>query len=230
MVNRDPLDKKCPNWKLHGSQRHSIGPLEFIGQLHGQLVRDRALGFEQLHVCGRTGYLMKATLLSRGYTVIIKATTVEKQHRLQEEADNYRRLGSLQGQHIPVCLGIFKPRIAYWYHGQLMAQMMILSWAGTRLQHVIDDQNSRFFHQEREKALAVLRSRGVIHGDSEWRNMLWDDLSERLFVIDLEEVKWLKRPGALEPTSGNTRNSHYVGARGNKHGLKRVEICDMAVP
>ncbi|OKO92894.1 hypothetical protein PENSUB_12564, partial [Penicillium subrubescens] len=101
MVNREPLDTKCPNWKLHGGQRHSLGPQEFTRQLHRQLARDRDLGFEQLHVCGRTGYLMKATLLSRGYTVTIKATTVEKQHRLQAEVDNYHHLRSLQGQHIP---------------------------------------------------------------------------------------------------------------------------------
>jgi hypothetical protein len=230
MVNREPLDKKCPNWKLHGGPRHSIGPEEFTCQLHRQLTGDRDLGFKQLHVCGRTGYLMKATLLSRGYTVIIKATTMEKQHRLQAEIDNYRRLANLQGQHIPICLGGFKPRIAYWYHGDLMAQMMVLSWSGMRLQHVINDQNSSFFHQEREKALDVLRSRGVIHSDSEWRNMLWDDPGGRLFVIDLEDVKWLKRPRALEPASGNTRRNHCVGARKHKHGLKRVEICDMAVP
>lgn len=54
--------------------------------------------------------------------MIIKATTAEKQHRAQAEVDNYRRLGSLQGQHIPVCLGVFKARIAYWYHGELMDQ------------------------------------------------------------------------------------------------------------
>ncbi|PYI06187.1 metalloprotease m41 ftsh [Aspergillus sclerotiicarbonarius CBS 121057] len=232
IVNRDPLDKKCPNWKLHGTHRHSMGPQELTRQLHRQLVRDRDLGFEQLHVCGRTGYLMKATLLSRGYTVIIKATTVEKQHRLQTEVDNYHHLRNLQGQHIPVCLGDFKPRVAYWYHGELMAQMVILSWSGTRLQHVINDGNSSFFHHEREKALAVLRSRGVIHGDSEWRNMLWDDLGGHLFVIDLEDVKWLKRARApLEPTPGNnTRRNHHGGARENKHSLTRVEICDMAVP
>jgi hypothetical protein len=109
-----------------------------------------------------------------------------------------------------------------------MARMMILSWSGMRLQHVINDRHSSFFHQEREKALAVPRSCGVIHSNSEWRNMLWDDLGRRLFVIDLEDVKWLKRPRALKPTSGNTR--HYVEAREYKHGLKRVEICDMAVP
>lgn len=92
-----------------------------------------------------------------------------------------------------------------------MAQMMILSWAGKRLQYVINDENSRFFHLERDKALTVLRSHGVVHGDSKWRNILWDDLGVRLFVIDLEEVKWLKRPRALEPTSGNMRHGHRVG-------------------
>ena len=57
-------------------------PQQFTRQLHRQLTRGRNLGFDQLHVCGRTGYLMKATLLSHGYTVVIKATTVEKQHCL----------------------------------------------------------------------------------------------------------------------------------------------------
>jgi hypothetical protein len=212
MVNRDPLDKECPNWKIHGGQRHSVGPQEFTHRLRHQLSRNRNHGFEQLHVCGRTGYLIKATLLSHGYTVIIKATTADKQHLIKAETDNYRSLRSLQGKQIPVCLGTFTPRVSYWYHGELMAQMMILSWSGKRLQHVINDENSRFFHQERHKALTVLRSHGVIHGDSEWRNMLWDDLGVRLFVIDLEEVKWLKRPRALEPTSGNMRHGHHVGA------------------
>lgn len=189
MVNREALDKKCPNWKLHGTQRHSVGPQEFTNQLYCQLVRDRDLGFEQLHICGRTGYLMKATLLSHGYTVVIKATTAEKEHLLRAEVDNYRKLRSLQGQQIPICLGVFQPRVTYWYHGELMAQMMILSWSGTRLQRAINDANSSFFEEERKKALAVLRSHGVVHSDSEWRNILWDNLSCRLVVIDLEDVK-----------------------------------------
>lgn len=97
------------------------------------------------------------------------------------------------------------PRIAYWYHGELMAQMMVFRWSGTRLQHFTNERNSSFFHREREKALAVLQLHGVVHGDSEWRNMLWDDPGGRLVVVDLEDVKWLKRPQALEPASGNAR-------------------------
>lgn len=190
-----------------------MGPREFTRQLHRQLARDRDLGFEQLHICGQTGYFINATLLLRGYTVIIKATTVEKQPRLQLEADNYRYLRNLQGQNIPACLGIFMPRVSYWYHGELMEQIMILSWSGRRLQHVINDEHTIFFHQERENALAAFRSHGVVHGDSEWRNMLWDGLGNRLIVIDLEDLKRLKRPRALELTSGNARYGHLAKVR-----------------
>lgn len=229
IINRGHLDKGCPNLQEHlqhsSDQRHLMGPQEFTRRLHHQLVRNRNEGFEPLHICGRTGYLVKATLLSHGYTVVIKATTAEKQRLLQTEVDNYRRLRSLQGQQIPVCLGAFKPRVTYWYHGELMAQMMILSWSGARLQHVINDENSGFFEKERKEALAVLRSHGVVHCDSEWRNMLWDDLSGRLVVIDLEDVKWLERPQALEPTSGNTR----VPRAGSEKGRKRLLSSSTAV-
>ena len=155
---------------------------------------------------------MKTALLSHGYTVIIKAITAEKQHLIGAELENFRSLRSLQGQEIPVCLGAFTPRFSYWYHGELMAQMMILSWSGRRLQHVINNENSSFLYWERDNALAILRSHGVVHGDSEWRNMLWDDLGSRLIVIDLEDMKWLNRPRALEPTSGNAQHAHRVKA------------------
>ena len=189
-----------------------MGPQELTRRLHCQLARNRNHGFEQLHACGRTGYLVKGTLLSHGYTMVIKATTVEKQRRLQAEANNYRHLRSLQGHQIPVCLGSFQPRVAYWYHGELMAQMMALSLSGTRLQHIINDEKSSFFNQERKKALIVLRSHGVVHNDSEWRNICGMDLSGQLIVIDLEDVKLLKRRRVLELNSGNIWRGHHVGA------------------
>lgn len=129
-----------------------MGPQEFTRPLYRQLARDRNNGVEQLHTCGWTGYLVKANLLSHGYTVIIKATTVDKQHPIKAEADNYRYLRSLQEQHIPVCVGKFAPRVSYWYHGKLMEQTMILSWSGRRLQHVISVDNSSFFQQERRES------------------------------------------------------------------------------
>ena len=213
MVNGGPLDKECPNWQHHGGQRHPMGPQEFTHRLHRQLIQNRNKGFELLHICGRTGYLMKATLLSHGYTVVIKATTKENQHSPETEVDNYRKLRSLQGYQIPVCLGHFEPSIAYWYHGQVMAHMMLLSWSGTRLQRIIKDENLDFFHKEREKALKSLQKYGVEHKDKEWRNMLWDEQTCSLVVADLEDMTWLKR---FQPTSGNSLGRHIVLRRENE--------------
>ncbi|KAL4866878.1 hypothetical protein BDV12DRAFT_187081 [Aspergillus spectabilis] len=141
MVNRGPLNKKCPNLQQPGGPRHLMGPREITHKLHCQLVQNRDKGFEPLHI-------------------------------VVEQVDNYRRPRILQGYQIPVCLGHFEPDIAYWYHGELMAHMIILSWSGTRLQKIINNENSEFFDKERDKCLAVLRSHGVVHRDKEWRNML----------------------------------------------------------
>lgn len=56
----------------------------------------------------------------------------------------------------------------------------------------------------------MLRLHGVIHGDSEWRNMLWDNLGSYLTIIDLEDIKQLKRPRALELMSRNARRGYRV--------------------
>ncbi|KAL2846620.1 hypothetical protein BJY01DRAFT_234520 [Aspergillus pseudoustus] len=226
LVNEGPLNKECPNWQRHGSQRHPMGPREFTRKLHSQLVQNRNKGFEPLHIRGRTGYLMKATLLSHGYTVVIKATTKEKQHTLQTEVNNYRHLRTLQGYQIPVCLGHFEPGISYWYHGELMAHMMILSWSGTRLQKIINNDNSDFFHKKRDEALAALQKHGVEHQDKEWRNMLWDEQTRSLVVVDLEDVEWLKRPRVLHQTSGNSLGRRI--AKGQKTKRRRLSSLTAA--
>lgn len=40
--------------------------------------------------------------------------------------------------------------------------------------------------------------------------MLWDDLNGRLVVIDFEDVRWLKRSSAPQPTSGNIWRGHRI--------------------
>ncbi|RHZ44725.1 uncharacterized protein CDV56_101514 [Aspergillus thermomutatus] len=224
MANRGRLDTKCPNRQLHGGQWHPMDARGLTRNLHRQLVQNRNEGFEPLHIRGRTGYLLKATLLSHGYTVIIKATTEEKEHALIAEADNYHRLRTLQGHHIPVCLGSFVPNIEYWYHGEIMTHMMILSWSGTRLQR-INNENSAFFHEERNRCLSILQSHGVDHKDKEWRNMLWDESTQRLVIIDLEDVEWLKqpkRPRALQPTTGNLCHHAARAPRSKRRRLRSL--------
>ncbi|PLB43838.1 hypothetical protein P170DRAFT_459415 [Aspergillus steynii IBT 23096] len=189
IVHRGPLNKNCPNLQQHSSPRHPMGPREFTYKLHCQLVQNRDQGFEILHICGRTGY-----------TIVIKATTEEKPYSFHAKVNNYHRLQSLQGYQIPVCLGHFKPN------------------SGIRLQKVISNENSDFFHKERDKCLAVLWSHGVVHKDKKWRNMLWDELTGRLVVIDLEDIEWIKQPRPLQPTSANSSGRHIAGVQQRKEG------------
>lgn len=146
------------------------------------------MSFQNLDIRGATGFLIKATLLKYGYIVVIKATSEERQHRLQAEIENYQRLRELQGEHIPVCLGSFKPDATYSYAGKKMTLMMILSWSGKPIEP--DDPNIDFYKKERNRALGRLSDNGVTHCDRAWRNMLWDEEGRKLIVIDLEDMRW----------------------------------------
>ncbi|OQE70406.1 hypothetical protein PENNAL_c0117G06889 [Penicillium nalgiovense] len=90
-----------------------------------------------------------------------------------------RQLHTIAGQLVRPAIAVFTPRASL-------------------LTNEADDDPEL---KEHEEALAVLRSHGVVLGDSEWRKMLWDDLGGRLVANDSEDVKWSKRPRALEPTS-----------------------------
>lgn len=61
-----------------------------------------------------------------------------KRSTINKQKVAYCRLRLLQEYQIPVCVGQFTPRITCWYHGKLMARMMILSWAGARVQNFIN--------------------------------------------------------------------------------------------
>ncbi|KAL2002533.1 hypothetical protein VTN02DRAFT_6556 [Thermoascus thermophilus] len=186
LAERGPLDPLCPNVKEHGHLCHRLNAHDLTRLLSDQLSRDRENGFEQLHIVGRTGFLLKATLLSHGYTVILKATSAEQLPSLKQEVSAYHRLRSLQGRQVPVYIGDFAPQVSYWYHGQRMVHMLILSWAGVRAKKVMTQQDEPLFLQQRDEILSRIRACGVTHNDAEWRNILWNRETHGLVVIDFE--------------------------------------------
>lgn len=72
----DRMDLHCPNAYQHGSDTHPFGLEEFTNRAHAQLLQNRELGFYIEYIHGRTGSIVCATLLSHGYTVIIKAAAI----------------------------------------------------------------------------------------------------------------------------------------------------------
>lgn len=113
----DLLDQNCPNADQHGVVKHQISSQEIRDRMNEQLRANRYRGFQQLHITGRVCYLLKRILLSHGYTMLIKATSIKRLRRIHAELTNYENLMSLQGCQIPVCLGMLSPKIPYWYHG-----------------------------------------------------------------------------------------------------------------
>ncbi|KGO60840.1 hypothetical protein PEX2_101050 [Penicillium expansum] len=188
---KDVLDEDCPNATQHGVERHQISSQEICEMMNDQLRANRYRGFQQLHIVGRTCYLLKATLLSHGYTMLIKATSISRSHRINAELNNYKNLMSLQGSQIPVCLGIFSPTIPYWYHGIQMNYMLLLSWSGIRTDQHATLETSRFLEQEMRKLENKLEEHGAIQKDAAFRNVLWNPISQSFVMIDLEDLKWL---------------------------------------
>jgi hypothetical protein len=55
----------------------SSGAQGFTRRLFAQLLRNHKIGVDKLHIRGKAGFLLKATLLSYGYTVVVKATNTD---------------------------------------------------------------------------------------------------------------------------------------------------------
>ncbi|KAJ5950969.1 uncharacterized protein N7479_009382 [Penicillium vulpinum] len=190
--NKGILDDNCPNVAEHGMGRHQITSEEICNMLNEQLRGDRYRGFQQLHIVGRTGYLIKATLRSHGYTMLIKATSTRQSRRIKTELSNYQSLRKLQGSQIPVCLGMFQPKIPYWYHGIRMSYMLLLSWSGIRTDEHATLETTQYMEQEMRKLEDILKEHGAIQKDAAFRNLLWNPISECFVMIDLEDLKWVK--------------------------------------
>ncbi|KAK2762663.1 hypothetical protein FQN54_000837 [Arachnomyces sp. PD_36] len=198
LANGGPLDHSCPNVCLHGDERHTLTAGQFIDNLHFQLTKNRERDFEQLNICGKTCFLLKASSRD-GYTVLIKATTESRSSGLQHEYDVYNHLAHLQNRFIPVCLGLFSPQVPYFYHGKILTQMLVLSWAGERASPVSTGYEYDDLCDMREKLLLILHLHGVDHIDTAWRNMLWSHEAKGLVIIDFEDALWVSEASTSSP-------------------------------
>ncbi|KAJ5799591.1 uncharacterized protein N7518_001659 [Penicillium psychrosexuale] len=207
---KDVLDQNCPNAAAHGTERHQITSQEICDMMNEQLRANRYRGFQQLHIVGRTCYLLKATLLSHGYTMLIKATSSKRSRRINTELKNYQNLLPLQGSKIPVCLGMFSPKIPYWYHGTKMTSMLLISWSGIRADQHTTLETCGYLEQEMQKLEDKLKEHGVVQEDAAFRNVLWNPTSQSFVMVDLEDLKWLGSEGS-ESNGDSIQSSDYLG-------------------
>ncbi|KAF3029606.1 hypothetical protein E8E12_000161 [Didymella heteroderae] len=187
------LDQSCPNVKKHGSDRHRIRVRTFLKLIRQQLSKDLDSNCDPIGIHGACGVPFRVRLASHGYTVVAKATPIWFTKRLEQEAAIYKRLGPIQGTHVPVYLGSIDMEKPYRYEGIAdLERMMFLSYGGKRLDKLLDDltgTDKLLIAEQLDKSTKAIHSLRVLHTDLELRNMLWDKDRQQLMVIDFERAQ-----------------------------------------
>lgn len=166
------LDPNCPNNADHG-QSH-LEHLEFLSLLQEQLAHDRGrvTDCEPLWISGIRGVMFKITLTSHGYTVIAKGVELHNAPHLATEAEVYCHLHSIQGIHIPVCLGNIDLLLPYHHWGTEYVRFLLQSYAGVPVQDTINELNKFDILHKTTDAMKAIHGLGVLHTHLDTKNIM----------------------------------------------------------
>jgi hypothetical protein len=197
---------------------HAIDHSSFLKLLRQQLDRTLDCDCQPLGLSGARGALFQITLASHGYTMVGKGTVRGFVPDLVHEALVYERLQPLQGTCVPVCLGSVDLAKCYFYDIDVdIVHMLLLSWAGQRIDKVLPDSDEDHPHWKGlvESALGKINQAGVRHNDTVYTNLLWDERDGRIMVIDFERSTLVDQgPPVLSSTQGNKRKCAPSGTEG----------------
>ncbi|KAM3496997.1 hypothetical protein MY10362_009634 [Beauveria mimosiformis] len=186
-----PLDSSCPNVLSHGVRgdgQHPITAHEFADLVTEQLQQDPYQGCEALlgqGKAGASGVLFKLELVQFGYTFVGKGSVSTRPRRLEHESRVYQRLDKLQGEVVPVHLGLISFHPGYILPGgAYVVHMMLMTWAG----EMATDATTSSLQSEIERSLQTLCQNGVGHGDERAANCLWNAERGCVMVIDFDHA------------------------------------------
>ncbi|KAI0550155.1 hypothetical protein F4679DRAFT_544171 [Xylaria curta] len=188
-----PMDTACPNRKEHG--RNHIDQSEFLRLIRHQLATDRGRDADcaPLYMVGALGALFKVRLSSHGYTFVAKGMEHFDRKRLQHEHTIYSRLRPIQGEHLPVCLGMIDLVLPYYYDHGVYTHFLFLSWGGLSLAKCIGQVNKAEVLDAIGIAYERIHQLRVLHLDAEPRNILYNTQSRSIMVIDFERARAIVR-------------------------------------
>lgn len=221
------IDRSCPNARKHlkHGAKHMLKDV-FLRHVRHQLATDRgsAANCCPLFVHGSRGALLKVHLNVGGYTLVAKAMVHHDRTRLKHEAAVYDRLQRLQGRYVPVCCGTVELQMPYHYDGVELKHILLLSWAGTSLAQLrVQDEQFASIQPSCDKqirqAYEAIEALQVLHQDAAPRNMVYNDKTGQLMIIDFERSEIVQRPALLE-LSPNRKRKQPVNQQGRKadHG------------
>ncbi|KAI0111479.1 hypothetical protein F4814DRAFT_356430 [Daldinia grandis] len=193
------LDENCPNVSLHrtaaSGTRHPINAGKLTSLVEERLRQNAYRDCVALDPyglqgkIGAIGALFKVELAQYGYTFVGKGTQSVHFQYLQHESLFYSHLERLQGEVIPVYLGIINLARPWGYvlpGGACVVHMMLMSWAG----EVAADANVPDLATERKRSSRAVWGEGVDHNDEREPNILWNWERHRVMLVDFDRASF----------------------------------------
>ncbi|OJD11445.1 hypothetical protein AJ78_07792 [Emergomyces pasteurianus Ep9510] len=200
LQDNGPLDSFCLNYLAHLKRR--IQPVEFRALIREQLFRDCGLDVNccSLYKKGSCEAAFKIHLLLHGYALLVKSVERNNLCKLEHENKVYHRLHDIQGNYIPVCLGIvvLDPKYPYYYDEGVYTHMLLLSWAGKPISEVMKSNNSAVIEMT-SQCVQVIHLAGVLHRDVKPQNILWNKDCNRPMLVDFKRAEMQNALSAISP-------------------------------
>ncbi len=224
------LDSRCPNVRYHcagGNTHHPIDAQELTKLMSEQLRQDLYGSCDALigrRKYGSSGVLFKLELTRFGYSFVGKGTVSARPRRLEHECSIYQRLGKLQGDVVPVHLGMISFRPGYLLPGgAYVIHMMLISWAGVAMDKTLPN-----LEREVQRSIQTIYENGVDHQDERAANLLWNAERCRVMVIDFDHATLLLQPRHRRlsklSTAGRKRKGHEFNYNSGKRGVLRRSV------
>ncbi|KAG8406467.1 hypothetical protein J3458_021299 [Metarhizium acridum] len=216
------LASYCPNVQFHlgvngSAQQHPIDITELTRLINERLRRDPYDYCEALSpwgICGSIGVLFKLELAPYGYLFVGKGTTAALLSDLKHETNVYEKLRRLQGDVVPVHLGLVELTSGYILPRGLRAvHMMLMSWGGER---VTREGNSSGLSPEVQRSVQAVQNEGVYHDDARDPNLLRNEELGRVMVIDFDHSDILMPPKHKAVSN--------LSEKGSRKGQKRAVV------
>jgi serine/threonine protein kinase len=137
----------------------------------------------------------------------------------------YDLLRPIQGIHVPVHLGNIDLATPYYYEGICeLVHMMFLSFGGKRISQCLTTGNRSLITQEVDHSAQAIHNLGVLHKDLEPRNILWNEETGRVMVIDFERAEVAEQRAVLGIISPNRKRKRGPDASMAKQGGDRSSV------
>ncbi|KAF2647268.1 hypothetical protein K491DRAFT_763783 [Lophiostoma macrostomum CBS 122681] len=134
-------------------------------------------------------YCTQVCLLGLVRGVVAKCTWSKLIHDLECEATVYRHLQSIQGEHMPVYLGSIDLETPYYCMGIPLVHMLVLSFGGDSISRHIHPDNKIMHKSLADASAKAIHRLGVLHDDLSPRNILWNEQTKSVVIIDFERAQ-----------------------------------------